>query len=311
MKHLILVPIFTLLAATTAQAQFEWTYQRRDEVRFPQDEFDENEVVTVPGSSQEFTRAEIDGTPPPDWFPEDHHAPPPRLVTHGAGPEPRACGRCHGYAGSGHPESSHLSGMSANYIIRQMAEFKSGARKDPVWMNRLAAGVPDEDIRELAEWYAGVTPRDFIDEVIETDNAPKTYLGPGRMRYRHPDGGTEPIGNRVLEVPQDRDLVHTRHPYSGFTVYAPVGSVARGEALANGGGGKTVACAICHGEGLKGLGDVPRLAGISPLYAMRNIWSFKTGTRAGSLSALMGAAVANLTEEDVVDLAAYMATLDP
>jgi len=95
-------------------------------------------------------------------------------------------------------------------------------------------------------------------------------------------------------------------------VYAPLGSIARGEALVTtGGSGKTLACAICHGEGLKGLGDVPRLAGISPLYAMRNLWSFKTGDRAGSQSALMQASVANLTEENVVDIAAYLATLDP
>lgn len=202
--------------------------------------------------------------------------------------------------------------MTANYIVQQMADFKSGARKGPVWMNRLALGVPDEAIREAAEWYAGLEPIDWIDEVIETDTVPTTYLGPGRMRFLHPDGRTEPIGNRVLEVPQDRKLAIARHPYSGFTAYAPVGSVARGEQLVTtGASGKTIACFICHGEGLKGLGDVPRLAGISPLYAMRNLWSFKTGDRAGSQSVLMEASVANLTEEDIVDIAAYLATLDP
>ena len=43
----------------------------------------------------------------------------------------------------------------------------------------------------------------------------------------------------------------------------PPGSLKKGEELVTkGGAGKTIACNICHGEGLKGLGDVPRLAGL-------------------------------------------------
>jgi cytochrome c553 len=47
--------------------------------------------------------------------------------------------------------------------------------------------------------------------------------------------------------------------------------------LANekGGSGKTLRCAICHGEGLKGLGDVPRLAGIHPIYVIRQLFNFQ------------------------------------
>ena len=115
-----------------------------------------------------------------------------------------------------------------------------------------------------------------------------------------------------LEVPQNRAMVESRHPYVGFTVYAPAGSVARGEDLVvTGASGKTVACSICHGEGLTGLGDVPRLAGLSPLYVVRQLYEFQIGDRTGSLGALMNASVANLTEEDIVDIAAYLATLDP
>ncbi len=103
-----------------------------------------------------------------------------------------------------------------------------------------------------------------------------------------------------------------RHPNSGFTVYAPVGSVDRGEDLATtGGDGRTIECFACHGEGLKGLGDVPRLAGISPLYVVRQLNDFKNGDRDGTVAALMFLTVANLTDEDMVAIAAYLATLDP
>jgi cytochrome c553 len=313
MKHLISVSILTLLTVASARAQFEWAYQSTDDVLPQRDqEFDVNAPRTVPGSRLQRTQEEIDDPwNPPDWFPDDHHAPVPEIVSHGAGENVRACAQCHGFAGSGHPESSHLSGLTANYIVRQMADFQNGNRVDRFWMNRFAPYLTDDDIQAAAEWYAAIAPRDWIDRVIEVDEVPVTYIGDGRMRFIHPDGGTEPMGNRVLEVPQDRELATARHPYSGFTVYAPTGSVARGEELASGGGGKTIACVICHGEGLKGLGDVPRLAGLSPLYVVRQLHQFQTGERTGANAALMAATVENLTAEDIVAMAAYLASLDP
>jgi cytochrome c553 len=314
MRRAIPLLVLTLMAAAAVQAQFDWAYQSTDEVLPQRDlEADEQAPRTVPGSKLARTQAEIDDPwSPPDWFPGDHHAPVPEIVARGAGENVRACAQCHGFAGSGHPESSHLTGLTVNYIVRQMAEFKTGARKDRFWMNRFAPFVTDVQVLAAAEWYAGIEPRDFIDRVIETETVPVTYIGDGRMRFIHPDGGTEPIGNRVLEVPQDRALATARHPYSGFTVYAPPGSVARGADLATtGANGTTIPCAICHGEGLKGLADVPRLAGISPLYAVRQLDQFRTNERVGSMAALMTATVANLSDEDIVALAAYLASLDP
>jgi cytochrome c553 len=196
-------------------------------------------------------------------------------------------------------------------MLRQMADFKSGARKDRFWMNPISAALPEEDWQTALRYYATIEPIDWVD-VIETDTVPKNYVGKGRMRFVHPDGGTEPLGNRILEFPEDPDLVHLRHPYSGFIAYAPLGSVARGKDLATtGGSGKTITCHICHGEGLKGLGEVPAIAGMSPLYVVRQLNDIKTGARAGISAALMQATVANLTEEDIVALAAYLASLDP
>jgi cytochrome c553 len=319
-----LVAIITLTATFTAQADLEWAYQVLDESLLPQRDLDIDleALRTVPGSSLQRTQEQIDDHwNPPDWFPNDHYAPVPEVVAKGAGENVRACAACHGYTGAGHPESSHLAGLSVGYIVRQMADFRSGANRSPSgssavrmdrsWMNRFQP--TEAQIREAAEWFAGLEVIDWIDEVIETNTVPRTYIGDGRMRHIHPDGGTEPIQNRIIEVPQDRELATARHPNSGFTVYAPVGSVARGEELVTTGGGSglTVQCSICHGEGLKGLGDVPRLNGISPLYVVRQLNDFKTGDRDGTLASLMTLTVASLTDEDIVAIAAYLATLDP
>ena len=296
-----------------ARADVEWAYQVLDESLLPQRDLDIDLQAprSVPGSSLQRSQEQIDDHwNPPDWFPDDHYAPVPEVVAHGSGPNVRACAACHGFTGAGHPESSHLAGLSVAYIEAQMADFKSGARKERFWMNGFDA--TEEQTRIAAEWFAGLEVIDWIDEVIEADIVPRTYIGDGRMRHLHPDGGTEPIDNRIIEIPQDRELATARHPYSGFTVYAPAGSLARGEDLVTtGAGGRTIQCFICHGVDLKGLGDVPRLAGVSPLYTVRQLNDFKNGDRAGSLAPLMTATVMNLTDEDMVAIAAYLALLDP
>ncbi len=44
---------------------------------------------------------------------------------------------------------------------------------------------------------------------------------------------------------------------------------------------------------------------------MRQLNDFRNGDRAGTLGSLMLLAVQNLTDEDIVAIAAYLATLDP
>ena len=107
------------------------------------------------------------------------------------------------------------------------------------------------------------------------------------------------------------ELATARHPYSGFVAYTPIGSIARGEDLVNTGGGKTMACGLCHGADLQGMVDIPGIAGGSPVYSIRQLNDFKTGSRSGPMAALMAPTVANLTTEDMVDIVAYLATLDP
>ena len=94
--------------------------------------------------------------------------------------------------------------------------------------------------------------------------------------------------------------------------YVPVGSLAKGEALVRtGSSGKTIACAICHGDSLQGLGNVPRIGGLHPIYIARQLYLFKDGTRNGIDAQLMKKPVAQLTDEDIVAIAAYVASQAP
>jgi len=265
---------------------------------------------SIPGSPKTYTPEQIeDLLNPPDWFP-DAHPPAPPIVQKGHGAA-LACGACHLMNGLGHPESADLTGFTAAYIAQQMADFKSGARRDYARMNAIAKETSTEEDRQAAEWFASLKPARST-RVIEAAMVPQTFVGPGRMRFVQPGGSMEPIGVRIITVPEDQTRARLRDPNSGFIAYVPVGAVARGKALVEtGGAGKTIACSICHGEGLKGLGNVPRLAGLHPIVIARQLYLFKDGRRNGVDAQLMKKPAAQLTDEDIVSISAYLSSLAP
>lgn len=325
----IVVPIFlgalafVCVAAIRAEAQsaetpkteqpwhlpdIPWAFPIRDKVQPVLDE--RNGPQHVPGSTKTYTQAQIDDIPnPPDWFP-DEHPPMPRIVAHGAGGDVMGCASCHLASGLGHPESANLAGMSAAYIERQLSDFKAHLRMGEA-MNDIARDLTDDDARQAAEWFASLKPKPW-QPVVETDRVPKTFINIHLMRMPLPGAGDEPIGERIIELPQDVARAESRDPHSGFIAYVPKGAIEKGKQLVTtGGDGKTIQCVICHGPALGGLGEVPMIAGHSPMYLFRQLYYFKDGSRHGSMGALMKAVVAQMTQEDMLDIAAYVGSLPP
>lgn len=262
-------------------------------------------VVRASGSSREYNAAAIAGNAnPPDWFPEEHGQA-PRSVKGGTGIT-MACGSCHLMSGQGHPESADLAGMPAEYLIRQMEYYKAGTRKDDARMGPIARSLSEEDVRQAAEYFAALKPRIFV-RVIESASPPRTFVATaGRHRQLHPSGGTEPIGHRILEIPENPFGTEIRDPHAGFIAFVPPGSITKGEALV-----KSGECRLCHGENLQGLGEVPRVAGLQPLYIARQLFDLKYGSSAGKAAALMKRTVAGLSEDDIIGISAYLGSLPP
>jgi cytochrome c553 len=286
----------------------DWAFPVTDKVQPPTK--DDGQPKTAPGSDKSYTRKQInDLFNPPDWYP-DLHPPMPQVVAHGNGTAVRACGACHLPTGTGHDESAYVAALPVGYFIRQMADYKSGARKGAGSMTTIAAAITDDDVRAAAEYFASLKPRPWI-RVVETDTVPNTYVGPGNKRLRSPDGGNEPIGQRIIEIPEDEEVVLNRDPRSGFIAFVPKGSIAKGQELVASGGGKTVPCAICHGPTLKGIGDVPPIAGRQANYIVRQLFDIQDGTRSGISAALMQQVVDRLTVDDMLDIAAYTASRQP
>lgn len=271
----------------------------------------------VPDSRVKHTLSEVrDRFLAPDWHP-DAHPPMPAVVARGRPQNVSACGYCHRAEGTGGPENSSLAGLSAPYILQQLADYKSGARSTAVpnrgpqtLMIATAKALTEEEAKAAAAYFSALKPRQNI-QVVESKTVPKTYvynwfLAPAKPSAR------EPIGQRIIELNNDLERFENRDPRVTFTAYVPPGSIQRGQALVLGKKPeKTMACASCHGQDMRGTGIFPSIAGRSPTYIFRQLYELQTGVRAGPSAALMKAPLASLQQSDMIDIAAYLGTLKP
>jgi len=277
----------------------------------------EDRPRTVPGSTLTLTRRQFEAhvLPEPDWHPEEHPPMPP-VVRMGREPQVWACAYCHLPNGAGRPENASLAGLSRAYILQQLEEFRAGRRQGSEprrgpqnAMIAIAKALTRAEAEAAAAYFASLTPATFI-TVIEQDSVPQTYVA-GAMLAVLPGGAAEPLGDRIIEVPESLERAENRDSRTPYLAFVPVGSVRRGEALARRTTAPTnLACGACHGPGLRGQADFPRLAGRSPSYLMRQLYDYRAGTRTGA-GGLMQGVTAHLTTADMVDLAAYLASLSP
>jgi cytochrome c553 len=67
------------------------------------------------------------------------------------------CQACHGTDGnSADPQYPRLAGQYADYLVRALLDYKSGARNNAI-MSGFAAGLSEQDMKNLAAWFASQT----------------------------------------------------------------------------------------------------------------------------------------------------------
>lgn len=311
---ILLASAFTLASAAPAQdGPPAWAYVLNPP-GFKQPP-DDGTIRHVPDSTAGWTITQLrDFYFSPDWHPDDH-PPMPEVVARGRKPEVFACGFCHRAEGTGGPENARLAGLPAVYIVQQMADFKNGARKGTrgptARMIEVAKAASDAEVAAAAAYFANLKPKPLI-TVKETESVPRTYIMSWILT---PVSGreTEPIGHRIIETPEDLEQFESRDTRSKFIAYVPKGSIARGETLAKSGvnGLATTQCTLCHGPDLKGLGPIPGIAGRSPSYIFRQLYDIQHGERFGPVAFPMKQVVEKLSEDDMLAVAAYAASLAP
>src|SRR6185436_1699675 len=172
-------------------------------------------------------------------------------------------------------------------------------------MTELAAKLTADEIDQAAKYFSSLKLGSYV-KVVETDTVPKTFVT-GGMLAKSPDGGSEPIGQRIIEVPEDLQRAENRDPRTPFIAYVPKGSLDKGRALVTGG---AQPCVSCHGADLPGGGAIPHIGGRSPSYIVRQLYDIQHGKRSGKV-APMQQVVSGFMLEDMIAIASYVASREP
>jgi len=277
----------------------------------------DNMKYSLSGTPLQFTKAEIGSrAAPADWYPNEHPTM-PDVVAHAPNNMVRACSLCHYPNGKGRPENASVSGLPAAYVMQQLNDFRDGKRKsaeskkaNTLLMIGIAKSLSPDEMKQATDYFSAIKWTPWI-RVVETNTVPKVESHGGIwVPIEGAGAGKEPIGNRIVEIPENAEHTEAlKDPHSGFIAYVPTGAIKKGEALVKtGGNGKTTACGFCHGPDLLGLGPVPGIAGRSASYLARQLYDMQAGARNGEWTQLMKPVVEKLTNEDLVNIVAYVSS---
>jgi len=208
------------------------------------------------------------------------------------------CSACHGPGGrSVSPVFPVLAGQSAEYIAAQLKSFHNLSQDDRTVTHESQF---EQWIYNITGWRKPYTGYLHSDD-YKYDNAPRNE----ERAWDFMKGVA-----RDLDEPTMQSLAEyysKRTPLAGRP--ASAGDAAHGKTLyVEGDAGKgLIACQMCHGPDGHGQGPIPRLAGQHADYVKLQLQFIKSGVRnVDQMQALM----ANLTDSDFADVAAYVQSLN-
>lgn len=87
------------------------------------------------------------------------------------------CAACHGVDGNSvNPEWPTIAGQHANYIVTQLKAYQDGTRNNPMMMG-MVAGLNEQDMKDLAAFYAAQTPAPLYADPELVDLGERIYRG--------------------------------------------------------------------------------------------------------------------------------------
>jgi len=98
--------------------------------------------------------------------------------------------------------------------------------------------------------------------------------------------------------------IHIAMLCSGLALAGPLAAqdIAAGESL------YAKDCRACHGPRAQGMASFPRLTGLGEEHLVSRLEQYRAGERVGANSALMQPNAADLTDEEIANVAAFIAT---
>jgi len=90
------------------------------------------------------------------------------------------CLACHGPLGnSSNPEWPNIAGQHANYLLKELQDYKKGKTRSAATMTSVVADLSDSDMQSLADYYSK--------QPLAENTVPKQYLQRGEQLYRGGD----------------------------------------------------------------------------------------------------------------------------
>lgn len=309
------VPMAT--AATPPPPELAWAYPvappNTSELDPPRGRY------VSPDGKRTLTAAQVDKLTPAekDWFPQSHPIPPAVVLVPGKD-QAIPCAECHAVNGQGMVGIPDIAGLPVNYLLEQLAAFRSGARTSAL-PHYLGTGVmittarawSQTDLQAAVAYYASL-PRRTPTRVVETEAAPSMRMERWGWTYRDPAGGpTHPLDGSVAEAPESVTRLFMGDLSTRQLVYVSHATLTLGRALIRSGEGGGQPCTACHGANLRGTAIAPPLAGRDPGYLARQLWDIRSGVRSGGNVKLMQGPARGLTTHDITAVAGYLASLTP
>jgi len=190
------------------------------------------------------------------------------------------CAGCHNQDGNSViPENPKISGLHPKYLVRQLEDFKSGDRKNPV-MESIIPMVDESEFKALAKYFS------------EQKRLPG-LLAPVEPSAPAVADASAPAAAGALSEQAKAEMVE-----KGKQIYEE-GVLATA----------APACGGCHGADGAGNDKFPRLNGQNPAYVVQQLQNFKTGARTNDPKAVMRAVAKRLNDEEINAVAEYIVTL--
>jgi len=138
------------------------------------------------------------------------------------------CFACHGPNGNSvSPVFPRLAGQNAVYIVEQLHAFRAGVRQNPM-MSAMAAGLSDQDIDNLAVYFAAQTPTGLTadptlwkaGEALYRSGDPQRHV-PACAACHGPTGlGNPAAGYPALRAQQSAYVLAQLQAYANGTRYS-------------------------------------------------------------------------------------------
>jgi cytochrome c553 len=170
-----------------------------------------------------------------------------------------------------------------------------------------AAASPGEELAAACAACHGDNGNSKTEAIPSLAGHPASYLTIQLILFREQQRKNEvmtPIAKALL----DGDI-ETLAAYFAAQKRVPLdaptdeGAAARGKAVAD-----THRCGACHLPDYLGREQIPRLAAQRPDYLVKTMRDYKTGARSG-LDGMMTSVLHNVTDEQIIELAAYLSRL--